>query len=57
MPDLHRLTARELLVAYRRRELSPVEVVDDLAERIEELNPALGAFTTPCLDRARQEAR
>jgi aspartyl-tRNA(Asn)/glutamyl-tRNA(Gln) amidotransferase subunit A len=52
-----RLSAQELLTAYRARELSPVEVLDVLAARIEELNPVLGAFTTLCLDRAREEAR
>jgi aspartyl-tRNA(Asn)/glutamyl-tRNA(Gln) amidotransferase subunit A len=51
------LTAQELLAAYRARELSPVEVTDGLAARIEELNPSLGAFTTTCLERARDEAR
>jgi aspartyl-tRNA(Asn)/glutamyl-tRNA(Gln) amidotransferase subunit A len=45
-----------LLDAYRTRTLSPVEVVDALAERIEMLDPALSAFNTLCLARAREEA-
>jgi aspartyl-tRNA(Asn)/glutamyl-tRNA(Gln) amidotransferase subunit A len=50
------LTAGELLAAYRARSLSPLEVVDALGARIEEHGPALGAFTTVCLERARTEA-
>lgn len=50
------LSASELLAAYRSRSLSPVEVVDSLAGRIEAADPALGAFTALCLERARQEA-
>ena len=41
---------------YRLRELSPVEVVDAVAARIERMEPALNAFVTLCLDRARREA-
>jgi aspartyl-tRNA(Asn)/glutamyl-tRNA(Gln) amidotransferase subunit A len=55
--ELVGLSARELLEGYRERRFSPVEVVDALAARIEELNPWLGAFTTLCLERAREEAR
>jgi aspartyl-tRNA(Asn)/glutamyl-tRNA(Gln) amidotransferase subunit A len=50
------LSAIRQLEAYRRRALSPVEVLDALAARIEALDPTIGAFTTLCLDRARQEA-
>lgn len=56
MQEIAGLSALELLDAYRHRTLSPVEVLDVLAARIEELDPALGAFTTLCLDRARAEA-
>ena len=56
MTDLCALSAGDLRAGYRAREFTPVEVVDALAERIERLNPALGAFTTLCLDRARDEA-
>ena len=50
------LSATALLNAYRQRSLSPVEVLDAHAARIAECDPALGAFTTLCLDRAREEA-
>lgn len=56
MEGISALTAGELLECYRKRSLSPVEVLDDLATRIDKLDPALGAFTTLCLDRAREEA-
>ncbi len=57
MAELVGLSATELLEGYRERRFSPVEVVDALAARIEELNQWLGAFTTLCLERAREEAR
>lgn len=56
MEEVARLSAGQLLEAYRARIVSPVEVIDALAARIDELNPVLGAFTTLCLERARAEA-
>jgi aspartyl-tRNA(Asn)/glutamyl-tRNA(Gln) amidotransferase subunit A len=50
------LNPAELRELYRRRALSPVEAVDALAMRIQEFDPMLGAFTTLCLERAREEA-
>jgi aspartyl-tRNA(Asn)/glutamyl-tRNA(Gln) amidotransferase subunit A len=44
MADLCALTAVELLDAYRRHELSPVEATRAVLERIEKLNPKLNAF-------------
>lgn len=38
------LTAVELLELYHRRQLSPVEVVDDVLARIDLHNPAVNAF-------------
>jgi aspartyl-tRNA(Asn)/glutamyl-tRNA(Gln) amidotransferase subunit A len=54
--ELVGLSARQLLDGYRERRFSPVEVVDALAVRIEELNPRRGAFTTLCFERALTEA-
>lgn len=45
-----------MLAAYRGGTLSPVEVVDALLARIADLDPELGAFTTLCAERAREEA-
>ncbi len=56
MADLHELTALEQAAAIRRRELSPVELVEHYLERIERLNPAVGAFVTVTSDRARAAA-
>src|SRR5437773_264602 len=42
--DLCALSATELLDAYRKHELSPVEVTRAVLERIEKLNPVLNAF-------------
>jgi aspartyl-tRNA(Asn)/glutamyl-tRNA(Gln) amidotransferase subunit A len=49
------MTATELLAAYAARERSPVEVVADLAAKIEA--DEHGAFWALCLDRAAEEAR
>ncbi|MEX2160086.1 MAG: amidase [Dehalococcoidia bacterium] len=42
--DIAFLSAGELLDAYKKRSLSPVEVTKTLLERIERLNPALNAY-------------
>jgi aspartyl-tRNA(Asn)/glutamyl-tRNA(Gln) amidotransferase subunit A len=55
--DLARLTALELRDAFSRRELSPVEALDAVAARIEQVEPLIKAFLTLALDRAREEAR
>jgi aspartyl-tRNA(Asn)/glutamyl-tRNA(Gln) amidotransferase subunit A len=54
--DLCLLTAAELLDAYRKRDLSPVEATRAVLERIERVNPKLNAF---CLvsERAADDAR
>jgi Asp-tRNA(Asn)/Glu-tRNA(Gln) amidotransferase A subunit family amidase len=44
MPALNELTATELSVAYGRRDLSPVEVVEAVLDRIEACEPRLGAM-------------
>jgi aspartyl-tRNA(Asn)/glutamyl-tRNA(Gln) amidotransferase subunit A len=51
------LSALELRDGYRRRELSPVEVVDATLDRIDRLNPTLTAYVTVTADLARQQAR
>src|SRR4051812_45518951 len=54
---LWRLSAGELLDGYARRQFSPVEVVDELYARIEQLNPRLRAYLALNGDDARQAAR
>jgi aspartyl-tRNA(Asn)/glutamyl-tRNA(Gln) amidotransferase subunit A len=55
--DLTRASALELLAGFRDRAFSPVEVIDALAARIDEVEPRLKAFVTLTLDEARAEAR
>jgi aspartyl-tRNA(Asn)/glutamyl-tRNA(Gln) amidotransferase subunit A len=55
--EVHRLSVRDIAALYRRRQLSPVEMVDALLARIERLNPALNAFVTLCAEQARRAAR
>jgi len=55
--DLIHLGVRELLDAYATRRLSPVEVIEAVAARIDAVDGTVGAFTTLCLDRVREEAR
>ncbi|MEU3019828.1 MULTISPECIES: amidase [unclassified Nocardiopsis] len=51
------LSAEELLRAYSTGELSPVEAVDAVLERIEQDNPALNAFCLVRPEEAREAAR
>lgn len=49
--------AVELAEQIRLKKVSPVEVTEVFARRIEEHNPLLGAYLTPSLDRAMDESR
>src|SRR5205814_8663456 len=55
--DLALMPAHVLAEAVRRRELSPVAVVEGALGRIERLNPALNAFVALRADAALAEAR
>jgi Asp-tRNA(Asn)/Glu-tRNA(Gln) amidotransferase A subunit family amidase len=55
--DLCFLPATELVDGYKRKAISPVEVVDAIARRIEKLNPKLNAYCQLRLDEARAEAK
>ena len=58
MPDaITSLTATELLDAYARRTLDPVEVAEATLARIEEVEPAVNAFVTVTEARAHGDAR
>lgn len=55
--DIPFLTAIETLELYRRREVSPVEVIDALITHIEACEPAFNAVADRRYDEARAEAR
>jgi aspartyl-tRNA(Asn)/glutamyl-tRNA(Gln) amidotransferase subunit A len=51
------LPIEQVAKLLRRREVSPLDLVDTSLARIERLNPALHAFLTVVADRARRQAR
>ena len=55
--ELLYLSATELLDAYRSKRVSPVEVIDTVLARIQELQPTVNAFVTVCHDDARKTAQ
>jgi amidase len=55
--ELHHLSAQEQWDWLHRGEITPLELVTHYLERIERLNPALGAFTTVTADAALERAR
>ena len=57
MSDLAFTSAAELAALIARRQVSPVEVVDDVLARIDRSQPSLNAFITVCAEPARTAAR
>jgi amidase len=57
MADLHDLSALDAAAAVRRRELSPVELVDHALDRIGRLDAQVGAFVTVTDESAREQAK
>jgi aspartyl-tRNA(Asn)/glutamyl-tRNA(Gln) amidotransferase subunit A len=55
--DLYYMSAIELTRAIRTKEISPVEVINAVLARIEQLNPKLNAFCQVSADAARQAAQ
>ncbi len=55
--ELFFLPATELALRIRRRDISPVEVIDAFLDRIDERNPSLNAYVVLMHDEARQAAR
>jgi amidase len=55
--DLAYMSASEMALRIRRRDFSPVEVVDAFIARIEARNPSLNAFVFKGFDDARREAK
>ncbi|HWT93875.1 MAG TPA: amidase [Solirubrobacteraceae bacterium] len=57
MTDLHFLSATEALARFRARELSPVELLDAVIARAEEVEPVVNALCHTRFEEARAEAR
>ena len=57
MHELNFLSAVSMAERIRRKELSPVELVESHLSRIQELNPKLNAFVQVDAERARRQAR
>ena len=55
--DLCYMSALELAAAIRTKKVSPVEMIDSVLTRIEQLNPKLNAFCLVTADAARQAAQ
>lgn len=57
MTELYKLTAVEAVRLLKRREVSPLEMIDAAAARIADTDRVLNALPTLCLERARERAR
>jgi len=57
MSELHEYTALELHQLLQRREVSPVELAQHYLDRIERLDPGVGAFATVTPEAALERAR
>ena len=57
MTDLHYLSATEALERFRARELSPVELLEAVIARAEEVEPTVNALCHTFYDEARAQAR
>src|SRR5205085_1557274 len=55
--ELWRMSAVEAVARLRNGEISPLELVEASAQRIAEVEPAVNALSTLCLDRACEHAR
>jgi Asp-tRNA(Asn)/Glu-tRNA(Gln) amidotransferase A subunit family amidase len=53
---VHDLTALSQAAAIRARELSPIELADHYLDRIERLNPQVGAYVTVDVEHVREQA-
>jgi len=56
MTDLHEHTAQEQWLMLQRRQLAPLDLVQHYLDRIERLDPGLGAFVTVTAEAARERA-
>lgn len=57
MQELWKLTATQAVALLRRREVSPLELLDAAQARIAATNPQINALVTLCFERARERAQ
>lgn len=55
-PELCALSAYQVRDLLKRREVSPKDLIEASATRLAQVEPAVNAVVTPCLDRARAKA-
>ena len=55
--ELWRLSAVEAVGLLKKKEISPIDLIEASAKRIAEVEPAVNALPTLCLDRARDHAK
>ena len=55
--ELWRLSAVEAVSLLKKKEISPLDLIEASAKRIAEVEPAVNALPTLCLDRARDHAK
>ena len=55
--DLWKKSAVEVVGLLKKREVSPLDLVDVAEKRIAAVEPHVNALPTLCLDRAREHAR
>ncbi len=55
--ELWRLTAVEAVSRLKKKEITPLDLIEASAKRIAEVEPDVNALPTLCLDRARDHAR
>src|SRR2546423_14734598 len=57
MKDVYKLSATDAVGLLKKREVSPLELVEASIARIDATDPKLNAMVTRCYDRARDHAR
>jgi amidase len=57
MDELWKMTAVETVARLKKRDLTPLDLVEVSAKRIAEVEPSVNALPTLCLDRARDHAK
>jgi amidase len=54
--ELCRLTATEAVLRLKRREITPLDLIEAAVHRIAQVEPDINALPTLCIDRARAHA-